>query len=216
MTKQFAFGILAILILSGPWQLKAGQRSYSDSCVETLSGNLLKLLSETMDHAPTGASISPELKRSLHNFCSCRERLSQEAPKLNWIEVSFKDPRDFFDQDDQCALDTLSQADYHLLFLSQLKTRMVPLVQSRLHERYRGLASHVATTASYNTHLRCLTDKMLIQCSRSLSLATTYLCVNNYLSKAGKIDYLEASCPRLTTEEGTAGRDEELFLGPRI
>lgn len=215
MAKQFALGILLGLILSGPWQLLAKERTYSDSCLDTLSKNLLKLLTDSIDHTPAGASISPELKLSLASFCTCKERLSKEGP-VDWLELSFKDPREFFDQDDQCALDTLSQADYHLLFLSQLKSRMVPLVQGRLHERYRGLASHVATQASYNTRLRCVTDKMLIQCSRSLSLATTYLCVNNFLSSAGKIDYLEASCPRFRTEDSPENADKNPFMGPRI
>ncbi len=216
MAKQFALGILTIVALNYSFTIDSKERSYSDSCTETLSQGLLKLLSETIDGPPKDARITTDLKKSLSTFCACKEKMHREGPELNWLDHSFKDPREFFDQDDQCALDTLSQADYHLLFLAQLKSRMLPLVQDRLHERYRSIATHVASPTSYNVHLSCVSDKVLIQCSRSLSLATTYLCVNNFLSSAGKIDHLEASCPSFRTEDAIEETDEALFAGPRI
>lgn len=211
MAKRFAYGILTILTLTFSWQLRA-----TEGCVETLSKGLIKLLNETIETPTKEAALSSDLKVSLSRFCSCKEKASKTNAKPNWIEQSFKDPREFFDQDDQCALDTLTEANYQLLFLAQLNSRMIPLLQDRLHERYRGIASHVATEASYNQHLTCVTDKVMVQCSRSLSLATTYLCVNSFLSSAGKIDNLEATCPSFHTEDVIEGDDEGIFSGPRI
>lgn len=188
----------------------AGSDPSGQSCSEILSHALTNLAKE---HAPS-VTIGPQFETSIERFCECKERKDPDFKTGNWLDESFKNPRELFDRDDQCALDTLAKSEYELIFLTQLNLRMMPIIQGRLEERYRTIASGMATLASFNSHLRCLSDKMIYLCARSFSLGTTYQCLHGYLSKARKIDSLERDCPSFQTEGSDMG-DIDL-AGPRI
>jgi len=218
MVIRLTLGVLIIVFQLLPRQVSAGDGEELGQCVATLTSGMLKMLSHSLsnDHPPS--DISPSLKSSLNQFCQCKQQTQNKHKELTWIDRSFKNPRDFFDDDDQCALDTLAQSDYQLIFLTQLNERMMPLVQGRLQERYRSVASHMATPTSFKNHLNCVRDKVIVLCARSLSLATTYQCVDNYLSRARKIDMLERDCPSFHTQtpDGVELSDELELAGERI
>lgn len=212
MIKKARLLVLAFTLTALPQTTLAEGNPTRSQCSETLSTALLKMY---RDHHPQGTqALAPTLVSSIDRFCECKQKTNSELNSGSWIEQSFKNPRDHFDEDDQCALDTLAKSDYQVIFLTQLNLRMMPLIQVRLEERYRTIASSMATMASFNSHLRCLSDKMIYLCAKTYSLATTYQCLHGYLSKARKIDHLERDCPALRTEDGPG---PELDLtGPRI
>ena len=212
MLKMARLLVLAFTLTALPQTILAEDNPTRSHCSETLSTALIKMY---RDNHPGGTqALSPTLIGSIDRFCECKQRTHSELNSGSWIEQSFKNPRDHFDEDDQCALDTLAKSDYQVIFLTQLNLRMMPLIQVRLEERYRTIASSMATMASFHSHLRCLSDKMIYLCAKTYSLATTYQCLHGYLSKARKIDNLERDCPTLRTEDGA---DPELDLtGPRI